>query len=74
MKCKEKGCNGVVNEEVLVPLRIGCSSSSIDISHPCGICGRLYWGNGNPVFNRPGDKAFWINKEIIHKPDRKKKA
>jgi hypothetical protein len=72
MKCKEKGCTGVVNKEELVPFRFGLS---IEISHPCGICGRLYWENGKPVvYDRSGDKAFWINKQVIHKPDRKKKT
>ncbi|MFA5432123.1 MAG: hypothetical protein WC319_04525 [Candidatus Paceibacterota bacterium] len=70
MKCKEKGCEGEIDEQSTISLIIGCGGCgqcSLDKAHPCEQCGRLYWMSGNPVFTRSGEKAFFVDNAIINK-------
>ena len=69
MKCKEPGCNGEINENITVHLRVGCSVTAVQPAHPCSLCGRLYWDDGSLVYNRPGYRVFLEGSHIIHRDD-----
>jgi hypothetical protein len=58
-------CSGSIKKENPIALRTGCSGSAC--AYPCNSCGRLHWEDGTAVFNRPGNKAYLQNGEIIHK-------
>lgn len=59
IKCKEKGCLGMVNLNTPIRIQIGCTSFSV--AYPCGECRRLYWLYNDKVYGvkkRSGEKAF----------------
>lgn len=53
-----------------VTIRTGCRSTGK--AFPCKKCGRLHFlgGDGVPfgLYNRSGDRAFWIEDKVINKP------
>lgn len=68
MKCSnETPCSGEVNLESPVSLRVGCSA--FNPGYPCGTCGRLHWGNGNPVVSRQGFRAFLEGENVVVQRD-----
>lgn len=60
--CQEENCSGRVAPENSVSVRTGCTTSSPALV--CDKCGRLYWGENNPVSNRCDDPAFYIDGKI----------
>jgi uncharacterized protein with PIN domain len=66
MKCKEKDCCGEININDEVSLQTGCENVSrtpvFSTAYPCKKCGRLYWKDGTPIFNKNGKKAFLLKK------------
>jgi hypothetical protein len=67
MLCKEESCDGEIDMDVKIGLQVSCFSHSL--AHPCGKCGRVHWPSGELVFNRPGNKVFLENDEIVHRDD-----
>ena len=65
MKCKMQGCSGDISETSTVSLRTSCASFSP--AHSCDECGRIYWPDGRPVFNRQDHAAFLEGNGIVHK-------
>jgi len=68
MTCKE--CGGEIDEQTLVGLMIGCGGyggAPTKGAHPCGVCGRLHWGDGEAAFNRGGNKPFLENGRTVIK-------
>jgi hypothetical protein len=69
MKCKQDGCKGEIGK-ANISLRVGCGGcgyKNSDYAHFCNVCGRLYWIDGSPIFNKRGLGAFLKNGVIIHK-------
>ena len=62
--CQEENCVGKVSTdpENSISVQTGCRTSSP--AFVCNKCGRLYWGENNPVSNRCNDPAFYINGQI----------
>lgn len=56
MKCTERDCNGQIDQEIAVQLRVGCDS--FNTAHPCTVCGKLCWPDGSSVSNRQGHATF----------------
>jgi len=67
MKCSMPGCNGEISERSTVSLRTSCFSFSP--AHSCDVCGRIYWPDGRPVFNRQESAAFLEGNTIVHKDE-----
>jgi len=65
MHCKEEGCPGAIDLDDGVLLMVGCAQHAS--AYPCNTCGRLYWPNGNAVFNRPGKLVFLKNGQLEYK-------
>jgi hypothetical protein len=65
MNCTQAGCLGQINKEVSITLQVSCRSFSC--AYPCRQCGRLYWENGNQVFNRQGLEVFLVDGKVVHK-------
>lgn len=68
MKCREPGCDGLVNmkKEIILPKR--CSRFSI-IVYSCSKCGRLHGEQGSSVTAQEGKIAFWIDEKVVHKDE-----
>lgn len=65
-KCKNEGCDGQINRDVVVRIQTGCASYT-PVS-PCGKCGLLHDSQGDDFRNRATRKRpFLINGEIVHK-------
>jgi len=66
MKCQnESGCEGLLDETQIVPLRVGCAGFAQ--SFVCAVCGRLHWSSGKPVSNRQGLRAFLERDELVNR-------
>ncbi|OGG37803.1 hypothetical protein A2110_01800 [Candidatus Jorgensenbacteria bacterium GWA1_54_12] len=66
MNCDGRGCTGVIDESVLIPLQTGCHSATP--AHPCGTCGLLYFSSGGAAMSRSGEGgAFLVDREVIIK-------
>jgi hypothetical protein len=65
MRCKEENCSGEINLEMGIAVIVGCAQYAS--AYPCGICGRLHWPNGNPVFNRSGQQVFLNGGQLEYK-------
>jgi hypothetical protein len=57
--CKENDCSGKVGSKGECDVMTGCRNYSL--AYACNECGRLYWPDGNPVFNRSSEPAFFID-------------
>jgi len=64
MKCQEQGCKGVIDPQISVNLQVSCHSTQA--AYPCGSCGRLHWHDGQLVFNRQDQRAFFREGAIVH--------
>lgn len=65
MQCRDYRCRkGEVNTGEKVMLQTGCNSAAP--AHPCTVCGRLHWPNGDPVHNRSGHRAFFQEGRVIN--------
>ncbi len=68
MRCKEKGCIGVVSFLHTTPLQTGCGGMCTPC-YPCNMCGALYSSDGFRMYQRGYDKKpFLKNGEIILEP------
>jgi hypothetical protein len=73
MKCTEDGCVGEIDlTGTDVSLRTGCMG--FEVAFPCKICGRLHFLRGNEVHKCPvgvetrgGQRAFFMNGEVVHR-------
>lgn len=63
MKCKEKGCNGEIDNKKLKTLSFGCCGT-LD-TFPCNRCGRLHNKDGEVVNFEGGDRVFLIKGDIV---------
>jgi len=67
MLCKEVGCGGEVGLSRPVMLRVGCASFAF--VRPCSKCGRLHWPHGEAILNRQEHRAFFLDRQIVHKDE-----
>jgi len=74
MKCGEKNCEGEIEKSDIGQTLTGpisCSRMATGCAFPCKKCGRLHWGNGDPIFSFDKEdklkKAFFVNNEIIYR-------
>ncbi len=63
LKCTEKGCVGVIDENNYTTVQTGCHSWST--VHACNTCGRLHFvdrtnGTASGAKNRQDQKAFLL--------------
>ncbi len=64
MDCKEQGCGGQINYRDFQKIQF---SNSFQCAHACQKCGRLYGGQGEPLYDSYGRKLFCFNGKIISK-------
>lgn len=67
LKCKEEGCDGVIDPVNGASVQIGCRSTAI--AFPCIKCGRLHWEDGRAIFNRADRPAFLVNGRLAIKEE-----
>ncbi len=70
MRCKEIGCNGIVDENASIPTEtISDMGESVhaDRVYYCVECGRVHWPSGRFVFDQFGDQIFYVDGVIIHR-------
>jgi hypothetical protein len=65
MNCKIAGCRGKISDIPSVSLQTSCISAAL--ANACNACGRLYWPNGNPIFNRQGHAAFLEGGNVVNR-------